>query len=126
MKLFKEGTGIVYFGYSTCPWCRNSVPILIDVAKKNKLKVIYYYDIHEENLDSIKKELYEILDPYLREKEDGKKDLSVPDVYAIKKGKIKGHHIGTVSSYKNPTKGMNKKQKKELEDIYDSLIKEVK
>ena len=126
LKFFKSGTGIVYFGYNTCPWCRNSVPVLIDAAIINNLDKIYYVDIHGINLKEIRKELYEILDPYLREREDGTKGLSVPDVYAVKKGKIKGHHIGTVESYQDPTKGMSKKQKKELKKIYTDLIKEVK
>ena len=126
LNILKKGTGIVYFGYSTCPWCRNSVPILIDTCLKNDIDVIYYVDIHSVNLSSIKDELFMLLDSYLRVDENGNKRLAVPVVYAVKKGKIKGHHIGTVSSYKNPTKGMNKKQKKELEKIYTNLIKEIK
>ena len=126
LDFFKSGTGIVYFGYNTCPWCRNSVPVLIDAVIENDLKRVYYVDIHGINLKEIKKELYSILDPYLREREDGTKGLAVPDVYAVKKGKIKGHHIGTVESYQDPTKGMSKKQKKELKKIYTDLIKEVK
>ena len=78
------------------------------------------------DLSSVKDELSILLDSYLRVDENGNKRLAVPVVYAVKKGKIKGHHIGTVSSYKNPTKGMSKKQKKELEKIYTNLIKEIK
>ena len=126
LKLFKSGTGVIYFGYSSCPWCRNIVPILIDTVIENNIDNIYYVDIHEVNLNEIKDELYEILKEYLRENEDGEKVLAVPDVYVVKKGKIKGHHIGTVTSYKNPYKGMNSKQKKELKEIYTNLIKEIK
>ena len=126
IKFLKSGTGILYFGYNTCPWCRNSVPVLIDAAIDNDLKTIYYADIHEIRNKEVRKELYEILDPYLRVNDEGKKSLAVPDVYAIKKGKVKGHHIGTVESYKDPTAGMSKKQKKELKKIYTDLIKEVK
>ena len=126
LEILKSGTGIVYFGYNTCPWCRNSVPILIDVVKKNDIDTIYYVDIHGVNLKSIEKRLYKILDEYLSLDEDGEKRLAVPDVYVVKKGKIMGHHLGTVPSYKNPTKGMSKKQKKELRKIYTDLIKELK
>lgn len=126
LDILKNGTGIIYFGYNTCPWCRNSVPILINAALENDLKTIYYVDVHGINLNKIKKKLYSILDEYLRVDSDGEKNLAVPDVYAVKKGKIKGHHIGTVLSYRDPTKGMNKKQKKELKEIYNNLIKEVK
>ena len=125
IKLLKTGTGVIYFGYSTCPWCRNSAPILIDVVKKNNIDTIYYVDTHKVQFNNIE-ELYKILDTYLKEDEDGNKGLSLPDVYVVKNGKIKGHHIGTVESYKNPTKGMNKEQKKELRKIYTDLIKELK
>ena len=28
-KLLENGTGVVYFGFPECPWCRNMVPNLI-------------------------------------------------------------------------------------------------
>lgn len=40
-------TFVVYFGFSNCPWCRSVVPTLIDVAKENNLKEIYYVDVKE-------------------------------------------------------------------------------
>ena len=126
LKILKEGTGVIYFGYSTCPWCRNAIPILIDSIKENDIKTLYYVDTHEIDLENISDELYEKLDPYLKEDEDGNKRLAVPDVYVVKNGEIKGHHLGTVESYKNPYLGMNDDQKEELKKIYDDLIKELK
>ena len=126
LELFKSGTGIVYFGYSSCPWCRNIVPILVDTIIENDIDTLYYVDIHGNGLRQIKDELFEILEPYLRENDEGEKGLAVPDVYAIKKGKIIDHHIGTVPSYKNPYEGMTKKQKKELKEIYTNLIEGIK
>ena len=123
VDLFKNKTGIVYFGYSTCPWCRNAIPILIDAVISNDIDTLYYVDINETKLT---KELYEILDEYLRVDEDNKKVFSVPDVYVIKNGKVIDHHIGTVDSYNNPFKGMSKEEKKELKKIYTNMIKEIK
>lgn len=125
LDLFEDGTGVLYFGYNTCPWCRNAVPVLIDTVKKNDIDTIYYADLHKLDMDSIRSKLYEILDSYLRDDGEGKKVLAVPDVYFIKNGKIIGHHIGTVDSYKNPYDGMSKKQVKELSEIYYELIKEM-
>jgi len=126
LGLFEDGTGILYFGYNTCPWCRNVVPVLIDTVKKNDIDTIYYADLHKLDIDSIRSKLYKILDSYLRDDGEGKKVLAVPDVYFIKNGEIIGHHIGTVDSYKNPYDGMSKKQEKELSEIYYELIKEMK
>lgn len=126
LNLLEDGTGILYFGYNTCPWCRNVVPVLIDTVKKNDIDTIYYADSHKLDMDSIRSELYDILDSYLRENEEGKKVLAVPDVYFIKDGEIIGHHIGTVDSYYNPYKKMSNKQEKELSEIYQKFIKEMK
>lgn len=126
LEVLKTKTGIIYFGYNSCPWCRNIVEPLIEIAKENKIEPIYYVDVHRE-IDGIELELKEILDPYLREDEETKqKVLAFPDVYFIKDGKIIGHHISTVKSYKNPYKGMTQEQENELKEIYQALAKEMK
>lgn len=40
-------TFLVYFGYSTCPWCRSVITILTDVLNDNNVDKIYYVDIHD-------------------------------------------------------------------------------
>lgn len=126
LSYLKEKTGIFYFGYNSCPWCRNIVPVLIDTVKKNNIDTIYYIDTHKLDLSNIKKELFEILGDNLRLDEDGEKVLAVPDVYFIKDGNIIGHHLGAVDSYHNPYNKMTNKQKEELKDIYQNLIEEMK
>ena len=124
ITFLKEGTGIIYFGYNTCPWCRNIVEPLLEVADENNIDKVYYVDIH--HISKIKKEIINILDDYLRlDEETNTKVLAVPDVYFIKNGKILTHHIGTVDSYKNPYLGMNKKQKEELKKIYNEGIEAI-
>lgn len=126
LTFLKEGTGVLYFGYNTCPWCRNAVPILIDTVKTNDIDTIYYADIHKLNISSIRDELYDILNLYLEENNEGKKVLAVPDVYFIKNGNIIGEHRGIVDSYHNPYNKMNDSQKEELKTIYQSFIEEMK
>lgn len=126
LETLKTKTGIVYFGYNSCPWCRNVIGILIETAKENQIKPIYYVDIHHA-IDDVGEELKEYLKNYLRvDEETGEKVLAVPDVYFIKNGRIVGHHISTVKSYKNPYKGMNEEQKQELKNIYQEIIEEMK
>jgi len=126
LDFFNDGTGILYFGYNTCPWCRNMIPVLIDSVIDNDYKTIYYADIHNLDINSISIKLFSKLDNYLSTNEEGKKGLSVPDVYFVKDGKIIGRHLGTVDSYNNPFKEMNKGQKQELKDIFNKYIKELK
>lgn len=123
---FQNKTGIIYLGYNSCPWCRNIIEPLIEVAKEEKIDTIYYVNIHD-NLDEIKEDLFQILDDYLRIDEDtNQKRLAVPDVYFVKNGKIEFHHIGTVDSYKNPYEKMTISQKEELKEIYRNGIEAIK
>ena len=126
IDLLKNGTGILYFGYNTCPWCRNAVPVLIDTVIENDVDTIYYVDIHKLDISSIREELYQILDSYLEENDEGKKVLAVPDVYFIKNGEIIGEHRGTIDSYRNPYNSMSDDQKEELSNIYQNFIEEMK
>ena len=123
-KFLESGTGLIYFGYSSCPWCRNIVPVLIDVVKENDIDTINYVDIHK--VDIKKSSVYKKLSNYFREDDDGNKVLAVPDVYVIKDGKVLDHHLGTVEGYRNPYKGMSDEEINELKDIYTNMIKEMK
>lgn len=126
LTYIKEKTGIFYFGYNSCPWCRNVVPVLIDTVKENNIDTIYYIDTHKLDLSDIKEELFNFLGDNLRLDDEGKKVLAVPDVYFIKDGNIIGHHLGSVDSYHNPYNEMTTKQKEELKSIYQNLIEEMK
>ncbi len=119
--ILTSGTGVVYFGYPTCPWCRNIVPILTDVLAASKLDTFYYVNVENVSTEGVK----DILEDYLKEDEQGNKRLFVPDVYFIQDGKIQDHHRGTVSSYKNAFQGMNDEQKQELSKIYQGGIQKI-
>ncbi|MBE6146848.1 MAG: hypothetical protein E7168_00780 [Firmicutes bacterium] len=126
-EVMTKETGIFYFGYTSCPWCRNAVVPLIETAKENGISKIYYIDTHSSSFQDVSTDVKEVLGDYLEtDEETGQKRLGVPDVYFVKDGEIIGHHIGTVSSYKNPYLGMNKQQTNELKEIYRIFIKEIK
>ena len=40
-------TFVVYFGFSTCPWCRSVINNLINVSKDLEIDTIYYVDVKE-------------------------------------------------------------------------------
>lgn len=48
LEVIENGTGIIYLGFPECPWCRNALPVLFDVAKDNDVEVIYYMNILNE------------------------------------------------------------------------------
>ena len=124
-EMFKNGTGVIYFGYSTCPWCRSVIEVLDKVVSDSSIK-ISYYDTKSSNYNNYFKEnIIPYIENYLRRDSSNNKKLYVPDVYFIKNGKILGHHIGSLESHSDPYKELSNKEKKELMKIYKSLLEEV-
>jgi len=48
VELLENGTGIVYFGFPNCPWCRNLVPVLTDAAIAFGVEDILYRNVWED------------------------------------------------------------------------------
>ncbi len=146
VELLERGTGVIYFGYNTCPWCRSLVTTLTSVGKK-KNETIYYLNI--ENIRSVYKVLdgelirskdgsegynkiiellSDILEDYYVTDEDGisyntnEKRLYAPTVVAVKDGNITSIHVGTVESQNSGYDELNEMQKDVLEDIISDLI----
>jgi len=126
--IIQNKTGVIYFGFPGCPWCRNMIPVLFEVAKNNNIDTIYYFNprnVKKSDNDEYNK-LKEILNEYLSEDENGQKVLYVPDVYFIKDGKIVGHHLGTVDSQEDPTISLTEEEKNELLDIFNELFEKIR
>lgn len=144
-QMINSGTGVIYFGFPECPWCRNVVPQLISVADEAGLDKIYYFNALEirdvksidENGDVVvEKEgteeynkLIELLYDYLGEYEglndETIKRLYFPTVVFVKDGQIIGSHIGTLDSQTNPYIPLTESQSTELKDIYSEYMLEV-
>lgn len=150
VELLENGTGVIYFGFKECPWCRNMISILTNVAKENETK-IYYLDISnirskyelDENLEAklIEKgtdnyyDILEILDNELEDfmlmTEDGKKvktgekRLYAPTVVAFDNGKIKKVHVGTIDTQEDPYIKLTKEEEKELNKIFTKIVKSI-
>lgn len=97
IKILEHGTGVVYFGFPDCPWCQAYVGILNNVAKKEKIEKIYYFDIYEAREKDTKeyKKIVSILKKYLKSDEEGNPRVYVPDVYVVVDGKIINHNNET-------------------------------
>lgn len=109
-KLEKKEKGIYYFGFPTCPWCQELLPIFDNSLKTNKLKS-FIVNIRSSNYTSkenIKLETFFI--NHISEK----KRLSVPLIIMIKNKKEIRTHIGTVSGHNAEITKMNLSQKKAL------------
>ena len=145
IDLIDNGTGVIYFGFPECPWCRNAIPSLIEASDSTGLDTIYYFnavDIRDQKvLDAngeiitkkegtkeykqLLKKLDKYLLPYDGLNDDSIKRLYFPSVYFIKDGVVIGKHIDTVESHTDASKALNEKQKLELKTIYEEYMMDV-
>ena len=128
MEFLDHKTGILYFGFPECPWCRNAVPVLIDAAKEKDVNIYYYNALpirdikqldEKGNIITTKKgtkdyyklvdKLKDFLPAYDGLNDESIKRLYFPTVFFIKEGKILDAHEGTVDSQKDPYKVLTKK-----------------
>lgn len=151
VALLESGTGILYFGFPDCPWCRNMLPVLLQTLKNMSIERMYYLNIGsirdtlalgEKNKVEVKEEgtkgyykilelMDEVLDPYYLISEDDKKidtkekRLMAPTVVAIKDGKIVDIHVGTVESQESGYDDLSIEQQEELQNRFMELIRKV-
>jgi len=146
IELLEKGTGIIYFGFATCPWCRSLVSTLTSVAEEKKEPIYYLdilsirssYELEDGKLSKIKDgtdKYYQILqllnneldEFYLTDEsgnvyDTGEKRLYAPTIVAISNGKITGIHVGTVDSQESGNDSLNSEQIEELSKIIGNLI----
>ncbi len=151
LEILDKGTGVLYFGYPTCPWCRNAIPVLLEAVEEKNVNTIYYLNVNEYKntfavkdgkVEKIKEEkegyydllkaLDEVLDPYVltsngKTYETGEKRIYVPFVVFVKDGAIVTTHLGTVNLEGTQTKydALTEKQHEELLNTYLSAIEDV-
>ncbi|MDD3452962.1 MAG: hypothetical protein PHN42_01625 [Bacilli bacterium] len=142
IDILKNKTGIIYFGFPECPWCRNMISTLINTSYEFGVDKIYYYNAYDirdikhldeqGNIITDKEgtdEYYQIVDllkDYLGIYEglnnESIKRLYFPTVVFVKNGEIKKVHIGTVSDQEDPTIELTEEQKNNLIEIYTDGI----
>ncbi|MBQ3294762.1 thioredoxin family protein [Candidatus Saccharibacteria bacterium] len=95
--ILEHGTGVVFLGFPSCPWCQSYAKMLNDLAKEKGLTEIYYYNIHDdrENNTEIYQKFVSVLGDYLQYDNTGKKRIYVPNATFIVDGEIIGNNLET-------------------------------
>jgi len=121
------GNAVVYFGESTCLYCRSAVQVLIDTAKTTDLEVIYYLQHDEVDIDDDYNKLMDMMgDYYLSVNEEtDEKRITIPLVIFIADGNIVSSNIGTLFSQTDPLTPLDDSQIAGLSEIYLYGIKDV-
>ena len=128
IDLLTNKTGVVIFGFSTCPYCQAVMPLLNQSAKEVNYRRILYFDIYEMRKDKTDEylNLVEIITKQVDDlayDEEGTPRIVVPDVYFVKDGTIVAHHIATSKDENgNWIRNLSNDQQEELKTIYKSYF----
>ena len=90
VSMLKEGTGVLFLGFPSCPWCQKYAAMLNTLAKAHGLDVIYYhntYDDWQQNTQAYQ-DITSLLSNYLQFDNVGERHLYVPNVAFIVDGKV--------------------------------------
>lgn len=149
-ELLESGSGVIYFGFSSCEECRVAVPVLLEAMTASELDKIYYVDLTKEgNLrdeyvlndknkakvklaatneyNSVRIALANHLNDYVlyttkgKKVNTGQKRLEDLTVVSVVEGQVMGFHQGVVPNY-DADKEITKEQEKELLDAYTKVI----
>ena len=95
LSVLEKGSGLVFLGFPQCPWCQQLAPIVNEAAKAEQFSSIYYLDIRQarQDNDSTYQQLLEKLKDQLNKDEQGNPRIYVPDVTAVRDGRIVGHFL---------------------------------
>lgn len=151
ISLLEGKTGIIYFGFADCPWCRSLLPVLLKTLDNMGIDKLYYLNIGsirdtlsltDDDKVEVKEEgskgyyrilelLDSVLEPYYLTNKDGKKidtlekRLYAPTLVFVKDGKIEGIHVGTVDSQNSGYDDLTNEQQEELQNTIMDLVRKV-
>ncbi|MBR5389283.1 thioredoxin family protein [Candidatus Saccharibacteria bacterium] len=131
IAILEHGTGVVFIGFPSCPWCQAYAPMLNDLAKDYDIKEIYYFDIKEDrenNTESYQK-IVELLSDYLQYDNTGNKRVYVPETAFVMNGEIIGNDWETSKDtlgLKTPEEYWTAERIKAWEERVGPLMEQVK
>lgn len=120
-------SGILYFGFESCPWCKEAKPVLKKVAKELGVDVFYVKTRDEDKnrlySDDQKEQIQPYIQDYMSNNDEGVLTLYVPLVLAVQDGQAIDGHEGTLDSHDATERKMTTKEKEKLTKIYTEILK---
>lgn len=117
-KVENENQGLYYFGFASCPWCQDLLPILEDELVASQSNI---YTVNTKSSDFSERQRSVIMDVF--RKNIGGDKLYVPFLVAINSaGEVKAH-MGTVAGHDASKEELSPRQEMELKKILKKLIK---
>ncbi len=116
-KIETEKPGTYYFGYATCSWCRELLPVLKDALHNNKMQAYVIDTQGKDFVNENESRVRGIFTKYTKEK-----DLTVPFILHINQNGDSSTHIGTVKGHNAKQRKMTKLESDQLYKQLDDLI----
>lgn len=114
----KKESGIFYFGFATCPWCIEAVPVMNEAAKEKNVHIYYIDKRAQTSSEELIQTIEERFADRLAKNKDGKPTLYVPYVVVLKDGEVIAEHSDTVPGHDAHERKMNEEEKAQLKEIY--------
>lgn len=125
-KMETDASGIFYFGFPTCPWCIEAVPIMNEVAQEMDLHIYYINKRAETSNEENIAKMTTLLKDIVSENDEGVPTLYVPEVVVINEGEITDHHADTVPNHDAHERKMSEEEQAQLKEIYQELFAKLK
>lgn len=125
-KMETDASGIFYFGFPTCPWCIEAVPIMNEVAQEMDLHIYYINKRAETSNEENIAKMTTLLKDIVSENDEGVPTLYVPEVVVINEGEITDHHADTVPNHDAHERKMSEEEQSQLKEIYQELFAKLK
>lgn len=121
----EKGTGVLYLGYDTCPFCVRAVPELNEAMKRSGVSVYYVNTtrMNEVEANAFLAKFSEVL----KANGDHSDGLYVPIVVSIKDGVPVAEQTSLVKGFviENESSQLNETQKLALQTIYLNLFQRI-
>lgn len=121
-------SGVLFFGFKTCPWCQDLIPILKDEADKLDIKINYINirpdgDSSEFDLRKEDNKNYIKLQEFLKNTFiDDTKKVYVPLVLILKNGELIDYNYATIEGHDAKERELNEEEIKILKDKLNNML----
>lgn len=119
LGLLEDGTGLIFFANSDEEGSIKAATYITEVAKKENINNIYYYNpkkLKEKNPKKYQK-LIKYLSPCFKDD-----SFLLPDIYSIKEGRILNHSVMFSNEEELSEEYLSKKRLKSIKSKYQEIL----